>query len=158
MGAHNFEDTAVGKTIGEAYGRACYEAEYEYGHEAYNGTISTTNGVRDVSTLLAPFSMKRRFDIASLSLGVNEFDPRFDPKPKRGDYDVLVLVDGRNWTVPKALRPDERATAVRLSQMTQKWGPCIGFEITGKAGVEARKRLRARRGEKAYRFVGWAAS
>ncbi len=44
MGAHNFLDQAYGATAQEAYKDAVESAIYEYGHDAYNGTISTTNG------------------------------------------------------------------------------------------------------------------
>ena len=44
MGAHDFHDQNVGVTAGEAYKAAVDDAHYEYGHDAYNGTISTTSG------------------------------------------------------------------------------------------------------------------
>ena len=50
MGAHNFHDRAHGNTPGEAYRAAVEQAHYEYGHDAYNGTISTTSG-----TVTIPF-------------------------------------------------------------------------------------------------------
>ena len=44
MGAHNFEATAFGATPQEAYEEAVQDSLFEYGHNPYNGTISTTNG------------------------------------------------------------------------------------------------------------------
>jgi hypothetical protein len=50
MGASWFQQTGYGKTLDDAYNSACEEAEVEYGHqEGYNGTISTTSGVRDIT-------------------------------------------------------------------------------------------------------------
>ena len=50
MGATWFQTRHSGKTLQDAYKSACNEAEDEYGHqEGYNGTISTTHGVRDVT-------------------------------------------------------------------------------------------------------------
>ena len=50
MGATWFETRHSGKTLQNAYKSACDMAEGEYGHqEGYNGTISTTHGVRDVT-------------------------------------------------------------------------------------------------------------
>jgi hypothetical protein len=46
MGACTFATIGYGKTAQEAYDKACREAEYEYGHSQYNGTISTTSGFR----------------------------------------------------------------------------------------------------------------
>lgn len=46
MGAHNFETTIyTSKTVDAAYQEAVDLALYENGHEPYNGTISTTEGV-----------------------------------------------------------------------------------------------------------------
>lgn len=44
MGAHNFEDYGYGKTAEEAHRELCDQARFEYGHNPYNGTISTTSG------------------------------------------------------------------------------------------------------------------
>ena len=50
MGASWFQQVEYGKTLQDAYNSACEEAEVEYGHqEGYNGTISTTHGVRDIT-------------------------------------------------------------------------------------------------------------
>ena len=50
MGASWFQQVGYGKTLNDAYNSACEEAEDEYGHqEGYNGTISTTHGVRDIT-------------------------------------------------------------------------------------------------------------
>ena len=44
MGAHNFADWCDGDTPEEAYGNAVAGAFFEYGHDPYNGTITTTRG------------------------------------------------------------------------------------------------------------------
>jgi len=50
MGATWFQQTGYGKTLDDAYKRACEEAEDEYGHqEGYNGTISTTTYAKDIT-------------------------------------------------------------------------------------------------------------
>lgn len=45
MGANNFNKTMIGKfeTAGTAYRLAKEEAQYEFGHDNYNGSISTCN-------------------------------------------------------------------------------------------------------------------
>jgi len=48
MGAHSFHDAAVGQLAAEAYRAAVDAAYYEYGHDAYNGTISTTSGYIEI--------------------------------------------------------------------------------------------------------------
>lgn len=43
MGACNFIDFGIGKTVEEAFMALVEEAQWEYGHDPYNGTISTTS-------------------------------------------------------------------------------------------------------------------
>jgi hypothetical protein len=50
MGACSFTTSSYGKSISEAYSNAVADAVHEYGTDAYNGTISTTNGVRDMTS------------------------------------------------------------------------------------------------------------
>lgn len=47
MGASFFRTTYRGKSLKDAYSDAVEDAESEYGHDPYNGTISTTNGAID---------------------------------------------------------------------------------------------------------------
>jgi hypothetical protein len=49
MGACSFTTSSYGKSMSEAYNNAVEDATHEYGNDAYNGTISTTRGVRDVT-------------------------------------------------------------------------------------------------------------
>ena len=59
MGATQFNQRSSGKTVQEAYKRACKVAEDEYGHQdGYNGTISTTSAFNDETDLYK----KSKFD------------------------------------------------------------------------------------------------
>jgi hypothetical protein len=49
MGARNFQFKQRGYSLQEAYDNAVDEAIDEYGNDIYNGSISTTRGVRDVT-------------------------------------------------------------------------------------------------------------
>jgi hypothetical protein len=51
MGAQSFLTSGWGNTPDEAYRYAVSIAHYEYGHDAYNGTISTTNGCIEIPLL-----------------------------------------------------------------------------------------------------------
>lgn len=51
MGATNFQTKERGKSMTDAYRRAVEEARYESGNDSYNGTISTTHGVVDKTSL-----------------------------------------------------------------------------------------------------------
>ena len=50
MGASSFTTTSYGKSITDAYNNAVADAVSEYGTDRYNGTISTTNGCKDVTS------------------------------------------------------------------------------------------------------------
>jgi len=51
MGATNFSDIIMIKgNQRDAYNSLVEEAHYEYGHDSYNGTISTTSGFRDITS------------------------------------------------------------------------------------------------------------
>ena len=60
MGAHNLSDRAVGKTMREAYDSAVSNAEYNHGHDPYNGTISTTEGFTDKTRELTKLMARKR--------------------------------------------------------------------------------------------------
>ena len=51
MGAFDRTDFALGryKSAREAYNKLVEEAEYEYGHDGYNGTISTSDGFKMIT-------------------------------------------------------------------------------------------------------------
>ena len=56
MGAIDQNELAVGryKNASEAYNSLVETAEYEYGHDGYNGTISTSDGFFDITGLDLP--------------------------------------------------------------------------------------------------------
>lgn len=50
MGAQSFSVSSRGKSMSQAYDRACQDAKEEYGHQqGYSGTITTTHGYSDVT-------------------------------------------------------------------------------------------------------------
>lgn len=49
MGAIDFQTYGRGKTMQQAFTEAYQRAEYEHGHDAYNGTISTTTLEKDAT-------------------------------------------------------------------------------------------------------------
>lgn len=61
MGGIDFRCKAFGKTANEAYRNAVEDAEREYGEDAYNGTISTTEGFRDITNEYNKASNKEKF-------------------------------------------------------------------------------------------------
>jgi hypothetical protein len=49
MGASLIEERGRGFSMNDAYKTAVEDAIYDHGNDSYNGTISTTNGVKDVT-------------------------------------------------------------------------------------------------------------
>lgn len=47
MGAQSFIQRSKGNSVIDAYSKACKDAIDQYGNDTYNGTISTTGGVKD---------------------------------------------------------------------------------------------------------------
>jgi hypothetical protein len=48
MGAHTFITRASGKTVAEAFNKAVEDAQYQYGHAGYTGTIAEKRSWRMV--------------------------------------------------------------------------------------------------------------
>jgi hypothetical protein len=176
MGAHNFTTWSHGKTPLEAFNRACEEATHEYGHNGYNGTISTNGDFFEVK--LPVGSKLKHTDLEELSWELESGGPPTDPGIKRKfdhEWDRVYHQRRRElfklWT---SLTPTERA-AVEQASRFEKWGPCVCVEITGKEaaaykqraaaywtityctnGVKKTKRLP--NGTKVYKFWGLASS
>ena len=92
MGACQFKSRYSGKTVEEAYNKACDEAEQEYGHQdGYNGTISTTHGFRDETEMYG----KSKFDDVSAYIR-----NRFETMNKRDCSAICVVkpVGNKNKT------------------------------------------------------------
>ena len=52
MGATNIYVEVVGDTMKKAYDKVVEAATYDYGHDAYNGSINTTSGFVDRTSRL----------------------------------------------------------------------------------------------------------
>lgn len=92
MGATWFKTTYEGKSLQDAYKTACDEAEEYHGHqEGYNGTISTTSGVIDVTEKYN----KSKFD------SVEEYiRSQIEVLSKRDCHAICILkpIDNKNKT------------------------------------------------------------
>ena len=133
MGAHNLSDSAVGKTMREAYDRAVSDAEHEYGHNAYNGTISTTSGFVDKTKELEKLIARKR----------------------EGVYQTIVK-EGEGWNVTftkveknfKDMTDDEWRSKCVNDWEEKAWDNTCKWEEVWGARVP---------NEGCYVFAGWAA-
>lgn len=108
MGASNFDLIVYGKkSMEEAYKEAYEEALYMDGHEPYNGTISTTNGVRPSPISSTPVR-EDQIDYNAVSARLDHLNkwetceafPIKEVTPARHDYLGVVDVEAR---MPSAL-------------------------------------------------------
>jgi len=58
MGACNFVTHGFGTDIKQAFARAVDAAQYEHGHDSYNGTISTTSFRKELTSEMPRYGTK----------------------------------------------------------------------------------------------------
>ena len=80
MGSTNFSEIQIGKYSNErqAYDDACKEAEEYYGHqEGYNGTISTTSGVKNLTNQAPKYGTQafRKWEVNMLNDCLEKYGP-----------------------------------------------------------------------------------
>jgi hypothetical protein len=137
MGACQFKMRSTGKTVEEAYRRACEIAEDEYGHQdGYNGTISTTHGFRDETEAYS----KSKFDDVSSYIH-NKFDSHSMNKRDCSAICVVKPVGNKNKTktqVDHIVTPGTKKWVLRY--VVQHGDHIIGIWPTkGDAVKDARK-------------------
>jgi len=153
MGATTFETTAVGRDFGAAFTAAVRDAQYDYGHAGYTGTIAEKDGA-DLIPLPKGVTAQRvmaKIDAASWAWSVEQ-NPEIYNRPgdraKASDRKALAY-----------LREKLGANGAEhmLRTYDDKWGPAIAFELTGAAGATVKERA-GRKGthDKVFIFCGWA--
>ena len=107
MGASWFEITAYGKTLREAYDNAVKDAEEESGHDSYNGTISTTHTIDDLTDQFK--RSKKGFDeyikmqVDKLSkrdcAGICILDPIVNKNKTKSQVEHVVTPGTKKWVL-----------------------------------------------------------
>jgi len=129
MGATNFFTYGKGKDIKTAYRQAVDNAYYKSGHDSYNGTISTTQGAIDVTSMFPPRTTQK-----SKKMVMARVLPMMDLWDD--DYAKRLLKE-----LTPAMRPVVKKIAFCEKDKISKWGPCLGCRLDKTIWV----------------FVGWAA-
>lgn len=131
MGASRFESVACGDTMQIAFGEAVRQAQYEYGHRGYTGTIAEKDRFLNGGRL-------------PVTVPIGWLADLLDGAKRNPEVALQSAREvGMEWDA-KLL--DELATAY-----DDKWGAAVGFELAEGATEEERKA-----GLKRYVFVGWA--
>lgn len=142
MGADTFITIGSGKTFDEAFRAAVKQAQWEYGHGGYTGTIAEKGQAKDCSDLFAGYkgiADKTKLKIADLALLYSYY--AYATATPKGDMKSV-------WTKYHSI-------IARLSDVCDdKWGPAAGFELTGSTA----KQYKQKRGDKVFVFIGWASS
>lgn len=173
MGAADFSTIALGKSAADAFNAAVSEAQYEYGHGGYTGSIAEKGGDGFIQ-----FTVKARtnpFDVLSKCMDAQvalwyEQDPtsEYVRKPKAVERNALAwlrervsIVEaprenryGTGFGYPS--RPRDAATAMSEAA-NDKWGACCCIEITGAKAAQIKAKYR-RKGthDKVFLFFGSA--
>jgi hypothetical protein len=120
MGASNFQDEAYGRSAAEAYNRAVSDALHFSGHDPYNGTISTTSGVREIR-LPAGLTVDQFIELVWACDYAWDWETNRPTEPEIvwGKAPAKPPADASQWTVEAY----ERAKANRRAQLAlrRKW-------------------------------------
>ena len=136
MGAHNLADRAVGKTMREAYDSAVSYATSQYGHDAYNGSISTTNGFEDKTKELEQLLARKR-------------EGTYETRIKEGEgWNVVFKMVEKNF---KDMTDDEWHKKCISDWEEEAWDNTEKWEKVWAA------RCGDINGDSLYLFAGWAA-
>jgi len=144
MGATTFELSYRAKSLREAYNNAVSEARDEYGNDSYNGTISTTSGVKDLTN-----AFKRS------KLSVQDFvNKNIDNADKWGDALGFCIKEPKGNSNKVKSKVDHN-----ISKGTKKWetryvvstwNDEIGFKLTKGDAVKMARKHTERTQERTY--------
>lgn len=172
MGAWLTTQTAAGKSAAEAHSRAVADATAEHGHqEGYSGAINSKHGFIEIA--LPPRMTFAKLeallsDAEEISQNIQYWRDeieRYRPggwlHGKRGWKGNLKKAEAQlRKTEAQMARIEKRAGALapRLGGIVEayqdKWGPALAVELKG---AEAKRYANLkRRGEKVYKFFGYA--
>lgn len=142
MGAEQFFTIALGRNPHQAFDKAREDAYWEWGHAGYTGSIAE----------------KQEFKMMG-SVGTDHWRkvPGWFERVLAETYPAYK-VDGRlpHKPIPPAY---EQKVRRMVTVYDNKWGPALGYEVTGTAAQKIRLE-RGRKGtlDKVYVFCGYANS
>ena len=107
MGASWFEITAYGNSLREAYSNAVQDAEQESGHDSYNGTISTTHTIDDLTAQYKrskkSFNEYTRLQVDKLNkrdcAGICILDPIVNKNKTKTQVEHVVTPGTKQWVL-----------------------------------------------------------
>lgn len=153
MGATDFAVTAFGKTAADAYRNACEAALYESGHDAYNGTISTTDWFVEMpASAFKGLTWRARYDIL-IFLALNSPEEMFHATRAVNAKAARAIGAGYLYGKFRSFSPARRALVARLlltyGKEGEKWGGALCVDLGKTKGSP--------RGMHEFAFAGLAA-
>lgn len=131
MGASSFIDISVGETMGKAFLAAVEQAQYDYGHAGYTGTIAE----------------KGEYTVFTVPPGITSW------------LELEKVIDKTIWPSEMAEDDPYQSFIRKASQaIDDKWGPCGAMEITGISDLPDWIRPMPKEGDKVFVFFGMASS
>lgn len=139
MGACDFTAVGRGPNAEKAYRNAVEEAEYEHGHDGYNGTISTSRGFYEITgKSLLSYSKALREAIKAKKAEIKGKVYQFSYDKESDAYRIsdLESTAARVMAARKTEDKAARAWAMLEAEMAledgkriEKWGPCACVKV-----------------------------
>ncbi len=105
MGACSFVNRANARSMNDAYNKLVENAIEEYGHDSYNGTISTTHGYRDITNEWKASKQDIRTFISRKLEDANKYDcfgvcvvpPKVNSNKNKTQVEHIVEKGTKKW-------------------------------------------------------------
>jgi hypothetical protein len=171
MGADNFMVTITAKTAEDGFLAAVDQAQWEYGHGGYTGTIAEKHGFTKIS-------MPARMTVRKFEEVIMEYtDASWAVEDARSQFQFMAGQQRQGNPIPKAamakcLREMQKAEKkrdaleakyrgiARVAELyNDKWGAALCVELSGTA-AKVSKEIAGRKGtrDKVFTFFGLASS
>lgn len=142
MGANFFQETIKGKSMADAYKKACDEADEEYGHrQGYSGQINSSSGFVDITSKYKSSKLTINQYVDKVSYNLNKYngaqgicikEPITNNNKIKSVVDHKVFKGTRKWNLVYTVHVkhkhslksyDNKADAVKAARLhTEKTG------------------------------------
>jgi len=150
MGAASFRSINTGDTAADAYDQAVAEAQYEYGHGGYTGTIAEKDGF-----ILVPLPAGVDAEAVVSALALAQFADS-DYATDQEEAAVATAFLAQHFGHAKS----ERARLLNAEKMQDtyldKWGPALCFKLTQTEAAQHNILINMIPHKNVYMFAGYA--
>ena len=116
MGACSFVNRANARSMNDAYNKLVENAIEEYGHDSYNGTISTTHGYRDITNEWKASKQDIRTFISRKLEDANKYDcfgvcvvpPKVNSNKTKSHVEHIITKGTKKWVTKYLVFDNDR--------------------------------------------------